>query len=469
MNSQTPRVERPLPVRRRKADLRRRVNAPLTLDFTAEQLSSYAGLELIGRFLTRLRLSDRLRRHLRGQDLRGDFDAVSIVRLLLAMLLVGARRLRHVGYLQGDPIVQRFCGLTVLPTDRTLSRWLGQCNASVRSALRSLQVELIEQCVRPLALPRVTADVDGTVLSTGLTVERAFRGYNPHHRKVPSYFPITAHLAQTGHVIAIQNRSGNISDGKAALPFLRSVFGDLEQISPGSQIEIRMDGAFFRRDLLVWLHTRAQYAIKVPFWNWLDLKGIVQRRRRWERVTADVDGFGLELTIPAWGLTRRVAVYRKRVSHRSPKNFQLDLFDPADGHYEYSAIVTNKTVGLRALWDFMGGRGAHEKALSELKGSYAFDAIPTHDYAANSTWQQLSAMAHNLMVSLQIEAGARQRRSTAKRSPLFELRRMATLRFEWVCRAGLLQRPAGRQVLKMSQNLPARDRIERLARALQAA
>lgn len=456
-------------MRRRKADLPRRVNGPIALDFTADELSSYAGLELIGRYLTGLGFSSRVRRHLRGCDPGGDFPGFAVVRLLLSMILVGARRLRHVGYLQGDPLVHRFCGLAFLPTDRTLSRWLGQCGTPFRKALRSLQVELLGLTLQPLALPRVTIDIDGTVLSTGLTVERAFRGYNPHHRKVPSYFPITAHLAQTGHVVAIQNRSGNIHDGKNALPFLRGVFADLEQISPGSKVEVRMDGAFFRRDLLVWLQSRAEYAIKVPFWQWLDLKGEIQRRKRWKRVTHDIDGFEVELLIEPWQITRRVAIYRKRVRHQSPKNFQLDLFDPDDGYFEYSAIVTNKTVGLSALWSFMAGRGAHEKVLSELKGSYALDVIPTHDYAANSAWQMLSAMAHNLMVGFQIEAGATRRNQTAKRSPIFELRRMATMRFEWLCRAGLLQRPKGRQVLKLSRNLPARKTVERLVQGLDAA
>lgn len=456
-------------MRRRKADLQRRVNAPLALDFTSDQLTSYAGLELIWGWLRRLDFSRRLRRHLGRLDLRGDFPVTSIVRLLLAMLLVGARRLRHVGYLEGDPVVLRFCGLDILPTDRTLSRWLGQCTAPVRTALRSLQVELLAVCLGNLRLPRLTIDIDGTVLSTGLTVERAFRGYNPHHRKVPSYFPLTAHLAQTGHIVGLRNRSGNTSDGKASLAFVRELFADLQQMSPGAKLEIRMDGAFFRRDLLVWLETRAEYTIKVPFYQWLGLRTLVQERRRWKRVADGLDGFEVVLPIETWGLERRVAIYRKHVRHQSPKNYQLDLFDPDDGHYEYSAVVTNKTVGLRALWDFMAGRGAHEKTLSELKGAYAFDAIPTHDYAANSTWQLLSAMAHNLMVSFQIDVGATRRRPTAKRSPVFELRRMATMRFEWLCRAGLVQRPAGRQILKMSRSLPARKTIERIAHTLQAA
>jgi hypothetical protein len=46
-------------------------------------------------------------------------------------------------------------------------------------------------------------------------------------------------------------------------------------------------------------------------------------------------------------LSVRVVVYRKHVSHRTRKNFQLALFHPDDGHYEYSAIATNKRVRRR--------------------------------------------------------------------------------------------------------------------------
>ena len=45
----------------------------------------------------------------------------------------------------------------------------------------------------------------------------------------------------------------------------------------------------------------------------------------------------------------RVVIYRKRVQHETRKNFQLDLFDPADGHYEYSAVVTNKDAQSAAI------------------------------------------------------------------------------------------------------------------------
>ena len=444
-------------MRQRKRDLGARVNGNLALRFTAEGLTSYSGLELFRRYLRGVSFSARLRRHLRRCDPSGDFSSVAMVRLLLAMLLVGARRLRHVRYLVGDPIIGRFCALSVLPTDRTISRWLSRCMAPVRAALSALNLELIAEALRPLKLRRLTVDVDGTILSTGLQVERAFRGYNPHRRKVPSYYPITAHLAQTGHVLRVRNRSGNVHDGKASPGFLRDLFTDLRDLDSGALLEIRMDGAFFRREILDWLDRRAEYAIKVPFYQWLPLKALIQCRRRWSRVAPGIEGFETRIRMECWNRELRVAVFRKKVWHRARKNYQLDLFDPSDGHWEYSAITTNKTLGLPALWHFMSGRGVHEKAIGELKNGYAFGTIPTLNYAANSTWQILSVLARNLVTSFQLATGAPQRPQSRKRTTGFALRTIHTLRYQLLNRAGILQYPDGRPTLTLAKNLPTRN------------
>jgi len=162
----------------------------------------------------------------------------------------------------------------------------------------------------------------------------------------------------------------------------------------------------------------------------------------------------------------RVAVYRKRVRHESPKNYQLDLFDPDDGHWEYSAIATNHTLGLKALWHFMGGRGAHEKVLAELKHGYAFDTVPSRSFAANSTWQILSTLAHNLIVSFQLAVGAPRRRRSLKRTALYVLKSIHTLRYEVLGRAGIVQYPQGHATLTLSDNLPTRGLFQRMVARL---
>ena len=65
------------------------------------------------------------------------------------------------------------------------------------------------------------------MITTGASVGWAFRGFNPHHRKEPSYYAILAHLAQTGHIVRVKNRPGNVHDSKGAVGSLRDLIDDL--------------------------------------------------------------------------------------------------------------------------------------------------------------------------------------------------------------------------------------------------
>ena len=157
--------------------------------------------------------------------------------------------------------------------------------------------------------------------------------------------------------------------------------------------------------------------------------------------------------IAQWNLRLRVVLYRKHVAHETRRNFQLDLFTPDDGHYEYSAVATNLPLGLAALWAFACGRGAQEKTFAELKGEFALDVVPTNDYAANSAWQQLSVLAHNLARSFQLDTGtAAPKPRSRKRTYAFLFRSMRTLRFLIVARAGRVTRIDGRNVLRLADN-----------------
>jgi hypothetical protein len=191
-----------------------------------------------------------------------------------------------------------------------------------------------------------TIDVDGVVVSTGPQVERAFRGYNPHHRKVPSYDAILAHVAETTHILRVKNRSGTVHDGKASVPFLRELWDQIvATLGRPRAVRFRMDGAIFRDDVLRWLRGRGVgYAIKVPLYMWLDLQAPIRTQRAWTAVAHDVSGFAVRDAITPWEFPIAVTIHRKKVRHRTAKNFQLDLFDPNDGYYEYSAVAPPDTA-----------------------------------------------------------------------------------------------------------------------------
>jgi hypothetical protein len=440
------------------ASLHRMVKGKLHVEFVDQALTSYSGLELLRRYLRQCELPRRLRAACAATG--GDYGGGRLALLVLALLYSGARRLEHLRYLAGDPLIARFCGLARIPTARTMGNWLRQFTQATLAPLVQLNHDLVTEAIARLQLPRLTIDVDGTVVRTGGRVAWAFRGFNPHHRKDPSYYPLLAHLAQTGHILRLKNRPGNVHDSKQSAAFLREVIDGLRaRFGRRLPLEFRMDAAFFQRDVLRLLAARGcPYAIKVGYWSWLPLKQLAANRQRWLPVAPEVTGFFHDLHIPQWNLQLRVMIYRKHVAHESPKNFQLDLFTPDDGHYEYAAVATNLPLDLPALYAFICGRGAQEKTLAELKGEFALDVVPTAHYGANSAWQQLSVLAYNLARNFQLDTLATPKPRSRKRTYAYLIRSMRTLRFLLIVRAGRLARIGGRHVLRLSHN-PATEAL----------
>jgi hypothetical protein len=349
--------------------------------------------------------------------------------------------------------------------------WLKSFTRRTVAALASLNCDLVLDQIAALGLRRATIDLDGTVLRTGVQVAWAQRGYNPHHPKDPSYYPLTAHLAQTGQILRVKNRPGNVNDSHGAVGVIREIVAKLRgRFGRGLLIEFRADAAFFQAEILRLLpRLGCLYAIKVPLWRWLGIRPLIAAQKTWTSILPGIDAFQTTLAIEQWKLTQRVVVYRKRVHHQTAKNFQLDLFSPDDGTFEYSAITTNEPLSPRALWDFMSGRGAQEKTFSELKNDLAFDVIPTNHYAANSAWQQLCVLAHNLMRSFQLDTAiAQDKRRPRKRTAVYRILTMKTLRFLLIARAARLARIGGRRVLRLTANPATQQLYDRTSRALAA-
>ena len=105
-------------------------------------------------------------------------------------------------------------------------------------------------------LPRLTLDVEGSVVPTGLRVEGAQGGFNPHRRKAASYYLITAYEANTDQVLRVCKRAGNLQGGQASLAFLGELFVQLgATLARRPVLEMRMDGAFFQAAVIGVLET----------------------------------------------------------------------------------------------------------------------------------------------------------------------------------------------------------------------
>ena len=452
-----------------------RIKGDLKIEFGDEKLTSHAGLELLRRFLRGLGLFAAVRASEKKVAIGGDFSFAKVVLSVLAMLLVGAKRLGHLAFLRDDPLFLRFAGLSLAPTARSLGRALGRMSWKTWPELDRLCRLAVHRATERLDLRRWTLDIDGSVLTTGLQVERAYRGFNPHHRKNPSYYPILATLAQTGHVVGHMNRRGNVHDSHRCAEFLRKTVCTMRKdLAMRGVIEVRTDSAFFQREYLRTCdRLGVEYAVKVPMWPWLNLRGVVKKKGendwQWVDRKKGVQGLFAELPIPQWKRTERIAIFRKRINHEPVKGKQLEPFNPDDGYWEYSVVATNKSLELRALWHFQNGRGVQEKTIGELKSGLAFASVPCKAYCANTAWQKLNVLAHNIVTTFQLATIAPKKSRSLKRTALYLLRSIASLRFEWLNRAARLVRPGGTPVLRLADNRAVREVIDKIDRALAAA
>jgi hypothetical protein len=442
----------------------------MAIEFSEESLSAHAGFELFSRFLRTEGWLDRIREVFADRRFDGDYGSFRMTLLTVGLMLLGGERLAHLEQLRLDPVFGRFALLLKLPSERTFSRWLKDVSSGYRDRLRVLLRDVAFTTWGRGALHRVTIDIDGTVIRTGDLVDGAERGFHPHHPKDRSYYPLTAQLAQTGQLLDIVNRSGRVHDSEGSVEMLSELIEDSRQRAPGAPIEVRLDGAFCQKAVLDVLEASGvDYAMKMPMWEWLGIRDRVRRRKTWSRIDDRRSAFSTDLRIEKWKRTVRVIVYRKKISGKPARSFQLNLFQPDDGYFEYSMIVTNKDESERVVWNFMAGRGGHEKTLGELKQNVAFATVPTNDWDANSTWQLLSALTHNLVRDFQVKAGiALPRTNGRKRTARFVFQSLRTLRFTLFAIPGRICRPGGRHELRLVATNTTRRKIRRLEQRIAA-
>lgn len=458
-------------MRYKKAQIQKVIKSDLKIQFAPQDISSHSGLELFRRYFKLIGLQSRIRKAFRGFSFSGDYSMIHFILVLISLWLVGGRRLRHIPFLGEDPLVQRLCGLHTLPSDRTVSRWLGQFTNDSLQALVNLNSELVLEKLGELELPRVTLDFDGTVLSCGNLVKWAARGYNPMNRHSKSYFPLLCHVAQTGHFLQVRNRPGNVHDSKSgALNVIRQCISRAREMFPNAVIEVRLDSAFFQEKIIKYLlKEKIGFAIKVPMWQWLGVKDVIQNRQRWTPVNDRLAYFFRRLKLDQWDMELPLHIYRHKLSDRVRKgHHQLDFFTPNDGIYEYHVILSNKELKPMNVLDFYNGRCGMEANIGELKGEFAFDVVPTRHYQGNSAHQQISLLAYNLVRNFQIDTEiVEERKKTAKRTHLFSFSSLRTIRFELIQAAGRILNTSNGKVLQITQNVARKRKYEDIEIALE--
>jgi hypothetical protein len=453
-----------------RAQIHTRVYRLPEIRFEDQRLTSFSGLIILQALFRKLKLRDRLGSCF-GHLAKGTVVGLPTIALLLIVhLMLGYRRLRDVDRYRGDPLVARTLGLRRLPHVSTVSRCLARTDQEAVGRVTELNRGLVLDRLERAALPRVTLDFDGSVISSGRFAEGLAVGYNVKRKGRRSYYPLLCTVAQSAQVLNAMHRPGNVHDSNGAIGFMQECFAAVRQRLPHTILESRTDCAFFSDETATFLHAQGvQFTISVPFECFPGLKDMIEARRRWRRLDREWDYFETYWSPRRWPFRYRVLLLRHRVHALRKEPLQLELFAPCKPGYEFKAVMTNKSGSAKAILLFHNGRSAQENQFSELKSQCQMDYVPTRRLAGNQLYFLSAILAHNLYRELQMSVYDASRATTRKRATLWIFQEAATMRHRLIQLAGRLTRPQGRLRLTLSGNELTRSEYTGLLRGLKSA
>lgn len=452
-----------------RSDVRRQAHALPVLRFENHALTSFAGLVLFQQLFSMLHLKARLRGCFSRLADGKAFGPATIFLQLIVHLMLGFRELREARAYRDDPMVQRLLGLRRLPDVATISRMLKEADAQSLNRLRRLLRAMLFERLARLGLARITLDFDGSVQSTRRRAEGTAVGYNKKRKGARSYYPLFCTIAQTSQVLDFLHRSGNVHDSQGAREFILACVHAVREALPGITVEVRMDSAFFSDQIVSALQAAGiAFTISVPFERFVELKAMIEGRRRWESIGVDVACFEADWKPKVWDRRFRFLFIRTCAQRQHKEPVQLDLFVPHEYGYDFKVIVTNQTLQPARVVAFHEGRGSQEGILGQLKSNCQMGYVPVRTRAGNQLYLLAGLFAHNLTRELQMATTPRCRTTTPNRAALWAFEKLDTLRTTLLHRAGRFTRPQGILTLTLNANTWARERLLDLLRALQS-
>jgi hypothetical protein len=438
--------------------------------FEDQQLTSFSGLLIFQLLFKHLNLKQRLKRCFSHLKVFPIFGHHLVVLLLIIHLLLGFRRLREVDYYRDDPLVLRLMGLRKIPDVSTISRTLSKMDLQSVDNVRGLSNSLVIEGLQRERFPRLTLDFDGSVLSTKGHAEGTAVGFNKAKKGARSYYPLFCTVAQTGQFFDLHHRPGNVHDSNGATQFMMDCFQTAKSRLPGTILESRMDSAFFNQDILSMLNSnQIKFTASVPFERFAQLKLLVEKRKRWQKIDSQWSCFETDWKPKSWDASFRFIFTRKKNKKQRKGPLQLQLFEPVDFNYEYKVIVTNKSESTKSIVLFHNGRGSQEAIFGDAKNDTGLDIVPCRRLVANQVFTISAMMAHNLTREIQMLAKPSAPRALAKRPEAWKFEKLDTIRNRIIQRAGRISRPQGNLALTMSANQAVRKDLLHFLSVLQKA
>jgi len=363
--------------------------------FTGTQLTRYAGLSPIMKYLNKMKL---------GQQLNDLFPTTMYnstkfthAQLMLAVVLAslaGINRLTKIAAFTYDSLIKALLGLSTNLNKDVISVRLKQLGQAGAIRLQEYLFGLTTQWLANSQLESITLDADSMVKTVYGNQQGAAKGFNPNKRGAKSYHPLLAFVSDMKLVVNNWFRTGAAYTSNGICEFIKQT----QALLPSNikHIFFRADSGFFNGKLFDLLESyHWTYLVKVKLKN---LKQLLENQT-WHTLPDNPNIAICEFTYQGkqWKKKRTLKAIRTISEWVTVEFMGKAQLVPK---YEYSCYCSNLDGDAVFLHELYNQRSTSETWIEQVKSQLLAGATLTDDFHANDILWQLSILAYNLSVMM---------------------------------------------------------------------
>lgn len=373
---------------------------PYKFDTTNDLLTSRAGLLSIAQLMETLNQTERIDQHFPLPKSNRGYKPSTFIKTLILMQHEGSFHLDDIRHLQEDEALRTVLNLDKLPSATTLGDWLRRMGKvpSIEDAWVA-----VNQAVLQSALHRckeVTLDIDATEIIADKT--SAQWTYN----KNKGFMPMVGNIAQTGQIVAVDFREGNVPPAQDNLAFIRQCQQSLPE---GYTLNaLRIDSAGYQTKIIAYcdehgieyaIRAKSSASMRAQFEAASDSDWQPLIDKKGEPINGE-DTYRTSFCIGDYERAFTLIVQRKAIQGQT--NLELESENNADelsiGGYIYRAIATNRDeLSDSSIVHWYNQRAEDsENRIKELKLDFGGDTLPCSDFKANALYFLISALSYNI-------------------------------------------------------------------------
>ncbi len=373
---------------------------PYKLDTTNDLLTSRAGLLAIAQLMDSLSLAERIDQHFPLPQSNRGYKPSEFIKALILMQHEGSFHLDDIRHLQDDEALRTVLDLNHLPKATTLGDWLRRMGgqAQIQDAWVKVNKALLQSALH--RCKKVTLDID----ATEIVAHKADAKWT--YNKNKGFMPMVGHIAQTGQIVAVDFRQGNVPPAQDNLAFIKQC----QQSLPEGCIlnALRIDAAGYQTKIIEYCDEHGiDYAIRAKTSATMRAQIAVVRDSDWQPL---IDKKGEAISgQETWRTSFCIGDYEKafalviqRTALKGQTNLDLGSQDGSEeisqGGYVYRAIATNReSLSDSQIIHWYNQRAEDsENRIKELKLDFGGDTLPCSDFNANALYFLISALSYNL-------------------------------------------------------------------------